>query len=67
MRELIKRKEEDYYTCSRCEVHSMTKGRVCPCPRGSCEAKISGTVITEKYIETELTAEQTRFNKENYR
>ncbi len=70
MKNKVKLTEEDYYTCARCENNSVnTKGTMIPCPRGSCEAKIRGTVITEKKITVirELTLEQKKWNKENYR
>lgn len=62
-------KEKDYYTCSRCKIDSLTKGSMCPCPRGGCEAAITGTVITEikVTIDTNLTEEQIKWNKKNYR
>lgn len=61
---------KDYYTCLRCGNNSINKkGTMIPCPRGSCEAKISGTVIitTITTIDTNLTEEQKKWNKENYR
>lgn len=64
-----KTKKTDYYTCSRCEIHSGTKGQMCPCPRGGCEAKISGTIIvtTEITLNKKLTKAQKDWNKKNYR
>lgn len=47
-KEIVK---DDFYSCGRCNITSLTKDRMCPCPRGSCEAKIVGeitkTIITE--------------------
>jgi hypothetical protein len=42
---------------------------MCPCPRGSCEAKIAGTVeiTTIINIDRELTPKQIKWNKQNYR
>jgi len=33
---------EDVFGCKRCNISSLTSGRMCPCPRGSCEAEIIG-------------------------
>ncbi len=61
----IKIKSDDYYTCKTCEINSETKGRMCPCPRGSCEAIITGTIKTTTIIEfnSKLTKEQKKWNK----
>lgn len=71
MREIIQeaKKEEDYYTCSRCKINSNTEDRMCPCPRGGCEAKISGTLYTTTIVELDktLSSEQKKWNKENHR
>lgn len=40
-------KTEDIWYCSRCEISSFTSGRMCPCPRGDCEAKVIGEVTKE--------------------
>lgn len=40
----------DYYVCDRCEITSETEGRMCPCPRGSCDAEKKGEVIIVKTI-----------------
>jgi len=37
-------KVEDYYKCDRCNINSQTPNSMCPCPRGSCEAKIIGKI-----------------------
>ncbi len=48
---LTKTKKEDYYICNECKITSLTKGRMCPCPRGGCEAEICGIVkITTEVI-----------------
>ena len=43
-------KFETYWECGRCKITSETEDRLCPCPRGSCEAEAIG----EKTIETEI-------------
>ena len=62
-------KSKDYYICERCELTSETKRSMCPCPRGSCEAKIAGTInkITTTSIYNKLSDEQKKWNKENHR
>lgn len=46
--------KEKYYECPRCKINSRTKDVWCPCPRGGCEAVVTGTiVITEKLIKHE--------------
>jgi len=40
------RKYESYYECERCNITSETEGRMCPCPRGSCEAEAIGEKMT---------------------
>ena len=37
---------EEYFECKRCNISSETQGRLCPCPRGSCEAMLTGEVVT---------------------
>lgn len=49
-------KVTDFWECKRCNINSNTKGRMIPCPRGSCEADIIGT----KKIQTTITI---TFNK----
>jgi hypothetical protein len=39
-----KNKIKDFWACERCDIDSRTKGRMIPCPRGSCEAEIIGRV-----------------------
>lgn len=41
-----KTETEDLWYCERCKISTFTEGRMCPCPRGSCDAKIIGTVTT---------------------
>lgn len=60
-------KKDDYYTCSRCKINSLSKSQMCPCPRGSCEAKIAGTITITTTLDKTLTPEQIKWNKENYR
>jgi hypothetical protein len=38
-------KKEDYYECKRCDINSLGL-RMCPCPRGGCEAEVVGEKIT---------------------
>jgi len=59
--------KKDFYTCSRCKSDSENGSKMTPCPRGGCEAKIAGTVITTKEIVLTLNEEQIKWNKENYR
>jgi len=54
--------KQDYYSCNRCNITSETKDRMCPCPRGSCEAKIAGTLTTVQKLIKELTDEQIKWN-----
>jgi len=39
------KKNTSYYECKRCDINSMTH-RMCPCPRGGCEAVRLGHVET---------------------
>jgi hypothetical protein len=39
-------KQTDFWECSQCGITSSTSGRMIPCPRGSCEAKVTGQMIT---------------------
>lgn len=41
-----KHETENYFECERCNINSLTKDRICPCPRGSCEAEIVGEITT---------------------
>jgi hypothetical protein len=59
-------KTEDYYTCDRCKIDSLGKA-MCPCPRGGCEAAITGTLTTTTEIVRSLTDEQKKWNKKNLR
>ena len=60
-------KKKDYWSCSRCEINSETNGRMCPCPRGSCEAEIIGAIVTTKEIilktKKELKSEKAEADK----
>lgn len=66
-------KTEDYWECNRCEADNSTKKatslnkQYCPCPRGSCEAKICGTVKTTITVDKTLTPKQIKWNKDNHR
>ena len=44
--------EIDYYECLRCNINkSDNPTRMCPCPRGGCEAVLKGKIVTtEKLI-----------------
>jgi hypothetical protein len=53
----LKRTEEDYFKCERCNIDSLGE-RMCPCPRGSCDAVLSGTVTTVVTLNDVLTKEQ---------
>ncbi len=39
--------EEEYWWCDRCEIDD-TGDRMCPCPRGYCEAEPIGKIIITK-------------------
>ncbi len=57
-------KTADYvFGCNRCEITSINlDGRMCPCPRGGCEAEIIG----EKIMTTQIKEiPQTKLNKLN--
>lgn len=36
-----------YFICLRCNINSLDKISMCPCPRGSCEALHTGNITTE--------------------
>lgn len=55
-------KQTDYYECKSCKINSTTKGRMCPCPRGGCDARITGTLIITKELDTNLSQEQIKWN-----
>lgn len=39
--------ETDYIYCDRCKIDNLGKGnRMCPCPRGGCEAEVVGKIKT---------------------
>lgn len=50
-----KKKEEEYWKCNRCRITSETKDRMCPCPRGGCEANVIGKIVTTTTKEIILT------------
>lgn len=50
-----KNKEEEYWKCNRCRITSETKDRMCPCPRGGCEARLVGKIVTTTTKEIILT------------
>lgn len=37
-------KTKDYVYCERCEIDN-SGSRMCPCPRGGCEAELKGEYI----------------------
>lgn len=47
---IIKRKEVDYWVCKRCKITSADKKRMCPCPRGGCEAECVGKLVKTKEV-----------------
>jgi hypothetical protein len=52
-REIIKAEEtdwEDYWVCGRCNITSDTEQRMCPCPRGGCDAELVGEKETKTTI-----------------
>ena len=63
----LKKTTEDYYKCERCQIDSLTEGRMCPCPRGGCDAALKGPVTTFVVLDETLTKEQIQWNKDNYR
>jgi hypothetical protein len=52
-KESIKTNEKPYVYCDRCKIDNNGNDRMCPCPRGSCEAEIIGTIITT--VEVKIT------------
>ena len=48
---IIENKEEDYWECKSCNINSLTKNRIIPCPRGGCEAEVKGTLTTVVTLE----------------
>ena len=48
-----------FYKCERCNINSNVGSRMCPCPRGSCEAicvgEVKTTVITEIILKPKPT------------
>lgn len=47
----ISEDKKSYYVCSSCNITTLTPNRMCPCPRGGCEAEIKGKIKTETYLE----------------
>lgn len=47
---IVKSKTREYWVCHRCNITSLDKKRMCPCPRGSCEAECVGKLVTTKEI-----------------
>lgn len=47
-------KRVDVYYCDRCNISSDTSRRMCPCPRGGCDAEVVAkrmiTTITETLV-----------------
>ena len=39
------------YECKSCEIDSLTGNRMCPCPRGSCDAVVVGKLQTIRTYE----------------
>ena len=52
MKPKIIKEETHYFECDRCEINSLSQDRMCPCPRGSCEAELRGVI--EKVITVKL-------------
>mgnify|MGYP003657171248 CR=1 FL=1 len=61
---VINSETDNYWWCDRCE-RDNSGSEMCPCPRGSCEAYIMGTINKETTIDKKLTEEQIKWNKEN--
>ena len=38
--------KKHYWECNNCGTNSQTQDCMIPCPRGGCEAKITGEIIT---------------------
>lgn len=55
MRKALKDKRKDYWECDRCEINSLKKDSMCPCPRGSCDAELVGVVVTKREIIYNIT------------
>lgn len=66
MSKILANETEDYYFCPRCDKNSVNH-EWCPCPRGSCEARITGTITTTITLDETLSPEQEQWNKDNYR
>jgi len=48
-------KKEDIWSCDSCKIHSDTKNRMCPCPRGGCDAIVIGKKVITTTTEIILT------------
>jgi hypothetical protein len=46
-----KSKTIEVYECKSCEIDSLTEKRMCPCPRGGCDAVVIGKLQTIKTYE----------------
>lgn len=42
----ISKTSTEYYECTRCGISNLHKTRMCPCPRGGCEAEVKGRLET---------------------
>lgn len=42
----ISNTSRDYWECERCKISSIHPSRIIPCPRGGCEAKVTGKITT---------------------
>lgn len=52
----------EIWGCDRCKITSESKDRMCPCPRGGCDAEIIG----EKIVTTEIILKKTKHNLIKY-
>lgn len=42
---------ESIYGCAECKIDNIKNAdRMCPCPRGGCEAKVIGTKVTTEQV-----------------
>ena len=48
--QLVTHEEYPFYTCKRCEINTLTPNRMCPCPRGGCEAVAVGKVVSTSVL-----------------
>lgn len=55
----VKVTKKDYWKCDRCgNTTRNSKGTMIPCPRGGCDAKIIGEIITKTETEIRLFTEE---------